>query len=122
MRQSPTRCLSPDAGPARTGDRRSAIRFVTPSQRHAHQDKDLLAGRAAVYELARHTHPQRWSKKCRNWHRVDQVHLNPDMHQTKEADILKKAAWYTTFMRQLACQACWVRHHRRRGGTAQSRR
>jgi hypothetical protein len=42
--------------------RHSAIRFVTPSQRHAQQDKQLLAGRAAVYELARKTHPQRWSK------------------------------------------------------------
>ena len=72
--------------------RHSAIRSVTPSQRHAQHDKDLLAGRAAVYELARQTHPQRWSKQCRNWHRIDQVHLNPDTHQTKEADTLKKAA------------------------------
>jgi len=72
--------------------RHSAIRFVTPSQRHAQHDKDLLAGRAAVYELARKNHPQRWSKQCRNWHRIDQVHLNPDTHQTNEAGTLKKAA------------------------------
>ncbi|MCY7369289.1 MAG: IS3 family transposase, partial [Polaromonas sp.] len=69
-----------------------AIGFVTPSQRHAQQDKELLAGRAAVYEMARQTRPERWSNQCRNWHRVDQVHLNPDTLQTKEFETLKKAA------------------------------
>jgi len=70
----------------------SAIRFVTPNQRHAQQDKHLLAARAAVYERARQNHPQRWSKQCRNWRRVDQVHLNPDTPQNKEFETLKKAA------------------------------
>jgi transposase InsO family protein len=72
--------------------RHSAIGFVTPNQRHAQQDKDLLAGRAAVYEMARKAHPQRWSKQCRNWNRVDQVHLNPDTYKPKEAEPLRKAA------------------------------
>jgi putative transposase len=72
--------------------RHSAISFVTPNQRHAEQDRDLLAGRAAVYEMARQTFPQRWSKQCRNWRRVDQVHLNPDTLRTKEPEPLKKAA------------------------------
>jgi len=72
--------------------RHSAIGFVTPNQRHAQQDKDLLAGRAAVYEMARKAHPQRWSKQCRNWNRVDQVHLNPDTYEPKEAEPLRKAA------------------------------
>jgi putative transposase len=72
--------------------RHSAIRFVTPNQRHAQQDKDLLAQRAAVYELARQNHPQRWSNQCRDWRRVDQVHLNPDTPQNKEVETLKKAA------------------------------
>ena len=71
--------------------RHSAIGFVTPSQRHAEQGKDLLAGRAAVYEMARQTHPQRWSKQCRNWQRINQVHLNPDTPKTKEAQTHKKA-------------------------------
>ena len=57
--------------------RHSAIGFVTPTYRHAQQDKLLLAGRAAVYETARQTHPPRWSKQCRNWRRIDQVYLNP---------------------------------------------
>ncbi len=72
--------------------RHSAIRFVTPNQRHARQDKDLLAQRAVVYKLARQNHPQRWSKQCRDWRRVDQVHLNPDTPQTKESETLKKTA------------------------------
>jgi putative transposase len=72
--------------------RHSAIGFVTPSQRYAAQDKQLLAGRAAVHETARQTNPQRWSKQCRNWRRIDQVHLNPDRPQTKEPEPLKKAA------------------------------
>jgi len=72
--------------------RHSAIGFVTPSQRHVEQDKQLLAGRAAVYEMARQTRAERWSNQCRNWHRVDQVHLNPDTLQTKQFETLKKAA------------------------------
>ena len=72
--------------------RHSAIRFVTPNQRHAGQDKQLLSGRAAVYEMARQTRPERWPKQCRNWRPVNQVHLNPDRPQTKETEPLKKAA------------------------------
>ena len=47
--------------------RHSAIRFVTPSQRHAGQDKVLLKNRASVYELARQANPLRWSKQARDW-------------------------------------------------------
>ena len=72
--------------------RHSAIGFVTPGQRHAQQDKDLLDGRAAVSDIAHQTHPMRWSNQCRSWRRVDQVYLNPDTPRTKEADTLKKAA------------------------------
>ena len=71
---------------------RSAICFVTPTQCHAGQDKQLLAGCAAVYETARQTHPQRWSKQCRNWRHVDQVHLNLDTPKPKEVETLKKTA------------------------------
>ena len=79
--------------------RHCALVFVTPSQHHAEQGKDLLAGRAAVYRLARQTHPQSWSKQCRNWRWVDQAHLNPDTPKPTEAETLKKAAGFTTLMR-----------------------
>ena len=72
--------------------RHSAIRFVTPAQRHAQADAALLQARAAVYEKARQNHPQRWSSKTRDWTFIDTVHLNPDSARTKEADADQKAA------------------------------
>jgi hypothetical protein len=58
--------------------RHSAIRFVTPAQRHANLDQDILDRRAALYETARQRNPLRWKGRTRNWQRVDAVHLNPD--------------------------------------------
>ena len=60
--------------------RHSAIRFVTPEQRHAGQDTVLLSKRVDVYEAAKVKHPQRWSGPTRNWQTVRVVHLNPDQH------------------------------------------
>jgi transposase InsO family protein len=57
--------------------RHSAIRFVTPAQRHAGHDQPLLRRRKVVYEAARARHPQRWSGTTRNWLPVRVVHLNP---------------------------------------------
>jgi len=57
--------------------RHSAIRFVTPAQRHARQDIELLRRREAVYEAAKARHPGRWSRETRNWQPVRVVHLNP---------------------------------------------
>ncbi|MCX6064869.1 MAG: IS3 family transposase [Chloroflexi bacterium] len=58
--------------------RHSAIRFVTPAQRHEGLDEKLLDNRKAVYEAARAKHPQRWSGCSRNWQKIQVVHLNPD--------------------------------------------
>ena len=55
----------------------SAIRFVTPTQRHAGEDQPLLRRRQMVYEAAKARHPQRWSGPTRNWTPVQEVHLNP---------------------------------------------
>jgi transposase InsO family protein len=57
--------------------RHSAIRFVTPDQRHFGQDHQLLARRKALYERARRIKPERWSKDTRNWTPVGTVVLNP---------------------------------------------
>jgi putative transposase len=72
--------------------RHSSIGFVTPSQRHAGQDRALLQTRTQVYEQARQEHPQRWSKNTRSWNYVEQVHLNPDKPKNEEPTELKKAA------------------------------
>jgi len=58
--------------------RHSAIRFVTPHERHAGLDDALLCKRIAVYEAAKARHPQRWSGPTRNWQPVREVHLNPE--------------------------------------------
>lgn len=58
--------------------RHSAIRYVTPAQRHAGLDGMLLAARTAVYDAARASNPLRWSGPTRNWSAVNAVHLNPD--------------------------------------------
>jgi len=57
--------------------RHSAIRFVTPAQRHHGEERELLARRQEVYEQARHRHPARWSGACRDWSPVCTVELNP---------------------------------------------
>jgi len=57
--------------------RHSAIRYVTPGQRHRGEDTGLLEQRQAVYEDAKRQNPQRWSGKTRNWCPVAEVWLNP---------------------------------------------
>lgn len=64
--------------------RHSAIKFVTPQQRHLGQDVLLLQKRSEVYAHARDQNPQRWSKNTRDWSRLTEVHLNPDKPLSKE--------------------------------------
>ena len=61
-----------------TEHRHSAIRYVTPDQRHAGADIAILDGRRTLYERARERMPQRWSGKIRNWAPVVAVVLNPE--------------------------------------------
>jgi transposase InsO family protein len=62
--------------------RHSALRFVTPDDRHHGRDAAILAARDRVYERARRRHPERWSGKTRNWKPVGSVRLGP--HKTDE--------------------------------------
>ena len=74
--------------------RHSAVRFVTPNQRHRGEDRSLLAQRDELYEVARRKNPQRWSGMTRNWNPVEEVWLNPPKeHQAeKEQEQEPKAA------------------------------
>ena len=78
--------------------RHSAIKFVTPAQRHAGLDGALLRKRAEVYEAAKAKRPERWSGDTRSWTPVTIVHLNPEKGGTDtitkkgEKPKLKKAA------------------------------
>ena len=71
----------------------SAIRFVTPDDRHFGREEAILACRRKVYESARHRHPNRWSQNTRNWSPVRLVRLNPEkMVETRQMRRLKEAA------------------------------
>lgn len=56
--------------------RHSGIRYVTPSQRHGKNDVKILSNRQVIYQLARASHPERWSGKTRNWTPIREVWLN----------------------------------------------
>ncbi len=56
----------------------SAIKFITPNQRHEGLDGEILSRRASVYEQARAKNPSRWSGKTRDWSEIREVFLNPD--------------------------------------------
>jgi len=55
----------------------SALRFVTPDDRHFGHETEILERRRQVYEMARRQNPERWSRGIRNWEPVEQVKLNP---------------------------------------------
>jgi putative transposase len=56
----------------------SGIRYVSPAQRHAGEDRDILAARHGVYVRARAAHPRRWARHTRNWNPIAVVTLNPE--------------------------------------------
>lgn len=66
----------------------SAIRFVTPEDRHSGRERDILARRQQVYSNARRKHPERWTRSTRNWEQIAEVKLNPP----KEKITTQKAA------------------------------
>lgn len=56
----------------------SGINYVTPAQRHAGEDTEILAARHRLYTDARERNPQRWSGNTRNWKPIELVMLNPE--------------------------------------------
>ena len=72
--------------------RHSAIRFVTPAQRHLGLDAEILSRRDAVYAHARRRNPQRWTGGTRNWSPITEVRLNGPRAGRKEASPSQIAA------------------------------
>ena len=70
----------------------SALKFVTPAQRHRGEDAKLLTDRHLLYEAAKAKHPERWSGSTRNWTPEKIVFLNPGRSAKTEVDIKEKAA------------------------------
>ena len=82
--------------------RHSAIRFVTPEQRHCGSDRALLVNRDTVFQRAQLANPSRWSKNTRNWNFIDTVHLNPDRQKTEAPEAVPVTPQSHPVMRQLA--------------------
>jgi transposase InsO family protein len=56
----------------------SGIRYVSPAQRHAGHDREILAARHGVYVQAKAARPRRWARHTRNWNPITVVTLNPE--------------------------------------------
>ena len=61
----------------------SAIKFVTPVQRHTGEDVTILSNRKQVYRQAKAENPSRWRDDIRDWESVKEVHLNPEKQKTE---------------------------------------
>jgi len=61
--------------------RHSAIKFVTPQQRHAGEDIEILEKRKQLYKEMRARNPNRWSGSARNWQPAGKVMLNPEVNE-----------------------------------------
>ena len=72
--------------------RHSAIRFVTPSQRHGKEDIKILANRRRVYHMAKQRRQDRWSGSTRNWEPIEEVWLNGPKDAENNVSMLSKAA------------------------------
>lgn len=70
----------------------SAIRFVSPDDRHYGREHAIMANRQHIYEQARRRRPNRWSRHTRNWNPVLLVRLNPEKDKDVKVHFIKKAA------------------------------
>jgi len=62
----------------------SAIKFVTPNQRHKGLDKAILENRKKVMAQAKKNHPECWNgRETRNLEPIDVVYLNPGKDQSQ---------------------------------------
>jgi len=75
-----------------TEHRHSAIRFVTPDERHFSREAEILDHRHQVYEHARSRRPERWTRSTRNWTPAGVVRLGPSPNPTPKQEELKQAA------------------------------
>ncbi len=71
--------------------RHSAIRFVTPAERHAKNDIKILSNRDSIYKKAKLKHPSRWSGNTRNWSHIQNVYLNPNKKEFQHENQKKVA-------------------------------
>ena len=58
--------------------RHGGIRYISPNQRHAGDDRDILTARHALYQQAKQRHPVRWSGNTRDRSCIGVATLNPE--------------------------------------------
>lgn len=76
-----------------TQHRHSAIRFVTPQERHERKDRAILDARTKTYETAKAAHSDRWrTRPVRNWTPIGTVWLNPDREALPQVESARLAA------------------------------
>ena len=63
--------------------RHSAIRYVTPEERHYGRETEILNNRKEVYQEAAKRSPNRFVNGCRDWNPIQTVTLNPKSHQDR---------------------------------------
>jgi putative transposase len=67
--------------------RHSGIRYVSPAQRHAGEDRAILAARHELYTQMKAANPRRWSGQTRNWTPIAAVTLNPERDSIVQATV-----------------------------------
>ena len=72
--------------------RHSAVRFVTPSQRHSGEEQKVLRRRKEVCEEVRKENPSRWTGGVRAWTPVGKVTLNPEAHSSNRLNEERESA------------------------------
>lgn len=70
----------------------SGIKYLTPHQRHSNQGDEILNKRKEVYEQAKLKHPERWSRKTRDWDLKGVVWLNPEKENLLPEEIKKQSS------------------------------
>ena len=70
--------------------RHSGIKYVTPAQRHAGEDVEILRARHDLYTRAKETNPRRWSGSTRDWKHVGAVTLNPEREAVVAKAVLEE--------------------------------
>jgi len=70
--------------------RHSGIKYVTPAQRHAGADAEILRAREALYAKAQEANPRRWSGSIRDWTPVAVVTLNPEREAVVTKAVLEE--------------------------------
>ncbi len=70
--------------------RHSGIRYVSPAERHAGHDHNILDRRHLLYQEAQAANPQRWARHTRNWQPIGAVTLNPERDSVINAALVEQ--------------------------------